>query len=481
MSETSLLVLRLGVLLLIFLVCLHLERRRRGVVVVLLMLSVALLDAALYPDTNANTLRSIFHPTLFGQSFRLTQLAIPLAVVARLVVHGRPRRFDASAPFWVAFFAWTAASTVIGLLAGHDSQLVFGEATIIVHVGGMIFLAAGVPARDYVNDRAVRRFLQGCAVVATVLFALDVAEVRIESAVVPDLPVVRFGSLGADATTLFSSLGVLALVLGLTRPKHLGSRAALLVPAALLILSHLASTQRAARLGLYVTLLVVLVIACLPTSRRRLGFSAGQVGFAAAGVAALGFAAVFVPAVASVAAPQSAVATADASGFAPTSRQGSIESRFNQWNVVLEKIQDRPLTGEGLGGRFVSYSAGLKTFVQGDISHNIVLDLLRRTGVVGLALAAAAVLAVWTQAAGTWRFHPSTQIAGLAAGAATVTAGLLAKGMVESIFEKHRLAVLLGLVIGMTISASMSWLRPGPLSADAAERRRRRQLTAGSA
>jgi hypothetical protein len=479
MSETSLLVLRLGVLLLIFLVCLHLERRRRGVVVVLLMLAVALVDAALYPDTSANKLRSIFHPTLFGQSFRLTQLAIPLAVAARLIVRGRPRRFEASAPFWLAFFAWTAVSTAIGLIAGHSTKLTLGEAAIIVHVGGMIFLAAGVPAQDYVRDRAVVRFLQASAAAATVLFVLDQAGVRIQSSVVPDLPLVRLGSLGADATTLFSSLGVLALVLGLTRARNLGSRAAVLVPAALLILSHLASTQRAARLGLYVMLIVLLVIACLPTARRRLGFSVTQVGFAAAGLAALGFAAVFVPAVASLAAPQSAVATADAGRFAPTSRQGSIDSRFNQWNVVLRKIKDSPLTGEGLGGTFVSYEEGTKTFVQGDISHNIVFDLLRRTGVVGLALAAAAVLAAWAQAVGTWRFHPSTQIAALAAGAATVTAGLLAKGMVESIFEKHRLAVLLGLVIGMTMSASMSWARRGPLSGDPVERQKsRRQLTA---
>lgn len=464
MGSTTLLVLRLGVLLLLFLIFLALERRRRGVLVVLLVMGLTLVDATLYADTTASAERSIFHPMLFGQSFRLSQLIIPLALLARAIVHGLPRRFDASALFWAAFFAWMLTAAGVGLLAGHDPNLVMGEGTMIIHVGGMILLAGGVPAEDYVNGRALERFFQAAAVMAAGLFALDVLRVRLFSEAIPDLPLVNLGNLGGDAATLFSAVGVVALVLGVARRPYLGRRAALIVPGAVLVLSHLASSQRAARLGLYVTLLVVLVIACLPTARRRLGFTLGQVGFAATCVAAIGFAVAFVPAVAGVVAPQSVVATANADEFAPTSRQGSIQSRFNQWDVVLERIGDEPLLGEGLGGTFVSFSEGHKRFVDSDISHNIILDLTRRAGVVGVTLAGAALLAVWAQALGTWRFHPSTQVAALAAAASAATVGLLAKGMVESIFEKDRLAVLLGFLIGLTVSAAMSWLNLGSVT-----------------
>ena len=456
MSPTLLLVLRLSLLLLFFLACLLLERRDKRLYVVLLVLGVVVLDGALYPNSNAKAVESIFHPNLMGQNFRLVQLLIPLALMAALLVRGIPRRWDGSAIFWFAFFGWVLAEAVVGLLAGHTPKYVFGEGAVIVQLGGAMLLAAGVPAEDYVNRPALRRFLQASAVVAVVLFVTDVMEIRFTSNTIPDLPLQEAGTIGADSATVLTSLGVLALVMGVARPRHLGRRAVLIIPAALLILSHLASTQRAARLGLYVSLLVVLVIACLPTARRRLSFSLGQVGFAAACLAAIGFGMVFVPAVVNAAAPQTVVAAPDTDRFAPTSRQGSIQSRFNQWEVVRGRIAERPLTGEGLGGTFLSFDEGDNAYVETNISHNIALDVIRRTGAVGAVLGVSALLAVLAQAILTWRFHPNTQVAALAAATIAVTAGLLAKGMVESILEKHRLAVLLGVVLGIAISCYRS-------------------------
>ncbi|MFP5348025.1 MAG: O-antigen ligase family protein, partial [Actinomycetes bacterium] len=361
-------------------------------------------------------------------------------------------------PFWAAFFTWTAAAAVVGLLAGHQPKLVLGEGSMIINVGGMMLLVAGVPASEYVSSRLFARFIQTAAVVSAGLFVLDSVGFRWSNNSIPDLPFYRFGGFGADAATLFSGLGVIALVLGLARPRHLGSRAALIIPGLVLILSHLASAQRAARLGLYVTVLLILVIACLPTARRRLGFTPRQVSIAGAAALAIVCAAVFLPAVVSANAPKVNL-TSSAKDFSATSRQGSIDSRFNQWNVVRTRIFEKPLVGEGLGGTFVSYSEGHKMLVEGDISHNIALDLLRRTGVVGVALALSALLAVLAQTISVWRNHPSTQIAALGAAAGTLIAGLLAKGMVESIFEKDRIAVFLGLTLGLAISAWLSWGR----------------------
>ena len=92
--------------------------------------------------------------------------------------------------------------------------------------------------------------------------------------------------------------------------------------------------------------------------------------------------------------------------------------------------------------------------VTSDITHNIVLDLLLRTGLVGLVLAASAVVVVWWRGILTWRWHPDNRVAAWAIAAATLSAGLLAKGLVGLIFEEHRLVLLLGIALGLAISAS---------------------------
>lgn len=55
-----------------------------------------------------------------------------------------------------------------------------------------------------------------------------------------------------------------------------------------------------------------------------------------------------------------------------------------------------------------------------------------------------------------WRRHADGGAAALALGCVAVVAGLLAKGMVESLFEKFRLATLLGLLLGAMIAMAAS-------------------------
>jgi hypothetical protein len=53
----------------------------------------------------------------------------------------------------------------------------------------------------------------------------------------------------------------------------------------------------------------------------------------------------------------------------------------------------------------------------------------------------------------TWWRGADIDIASFAAGMTAVFVGLLGKGLVESLFEKYRLATFMGLVIGMVCSA----------------------------
>jgi O-antigen ligase len=466
-------VIVVGVLGAFFLFCVAMERRRRGVVVVLTLLGVAVVDAALYADTAASSAVSIFHPRVLGQNFRLTQLVIPVAVLARLTAGAYAQRIAASASLWIAFFAWTLVSTVSGLVQGYEAALVLRQATIVIHVGMAMALAAGVPAQDYLRGRALPWFLQGSAVLATVLFVTGTLGIRVSSQALPLLPLVDLGRLGADAATLFGGIGVLGLVVTLAGLGDVRRRAYLYVPCILLTLSHLATAQRAARLGLQVTILVVAIVLLSPTARRRFRWTGTQLLTTAACVVALGLGAVFATAVAAaIGTPSPGVVAVDeaVTAFGATSRQTSVESRYNQWDVIWADIAARPVLGNGLGHTHTHYDAGKREFVDSDISHNIVLDVLRRMGVVGLVFLLLALGMVAAQAIRTWRTHPDNLVAALAMATVAVAAGLLAKGMVESIFEKHRLAVLLGIVLGMAMSAGLARRDAEPADPEAATR-----------
>ena len=89
-------------------------------------------------------------------------------------------------------------------------------------------------------------------------------------------------------------------------------------------------------------------------------------------------------------------------------------------------------------------------------SHNIVLDIGTRSGLIGVALLLVAVIASLADGLRVWRRHRNPQIAALALGMVVVVAGVLGKGMVESTFEKYRLNVALGLALGIIAAAATS-------------------------
>ena len=99
-------------------------------------------------------------------------------------------------------------------------------------------------------------------------------------------------------------------------------------------------------------------------------------------------------------------------------------------------------------------------FVQLDITHNIGLDLLVRTGAVGFLLFIAALATSLFGALRTWYRSQEELIAALALGATAAVLGLFGKGMAESIFEKYRIALALGLFLGILLSAATAGKDP---------------------
>ena len=461
LAHTATLLGALAVAVAVFALFRRWERRGQAVLVVQTIVGALVLDAALYPDTVSTQQVGLFHPSFGGQNFRITQLLLLAALVAKLSVRGLPRRVDGPSLWWTAFFAWYATAAVAGLMYGHDSHLVVSRAYLIVEAGGLLLLVAAVPMAEWLDDRGLPRLLRFAGVVAAANFALGQASLTFD-AHLPYFPLSGTGKVGADAATIYLSLGLLGLAMEMSRPKR---RLGVLLASLVLVLSHAGTAQRAARLDLAVSLLVFLGLLLWPRRRRFLA-RGGELAVAGLVVAALIATPVFLRAVRDTGptAVTEAVPLLNSSVYvaSPNYRQGSVDSRFNEWQTAGPLIREQPLLGQGLGTTFTHYDIGTRSWITFDITNNIWLDLLLRSGAVGLALF---VMALATTIAGAWRAwrrSPLDEAALLAAMTLAVLVGYVAKGQVESVLNEYRMTPLLGLLAGLALSAARSYRSTEP-------------------
>jgi O-antigen ligase len=436
----------------------QLERRDRGIAVVAIIWGLLLVEVALYPN-QSTVPAGIFHPVLGGLSFRLLDVVVPVALFARLGVHGLGR-FSGSGLLWIAFAAWLAGAALIGLLNGNSASLVAFEAKAIAYLGA-IYLTATIPAREYLTSRFITRLIGASAILAAVLLTTNTAGVSVDigASLPEDSDIVStageavdpFGSVGADAATIFIALGIIALALAFNSPDP-RQRARLMIAAAPLLASAIGSEQRAAYLEVAVAL--SLFIALIVVSKRALRTTATEVGLAAMIVAAV----VLLPTLVST-------ATAEEAKPPPLQREianslsGPVEAqttadRLNQWRTARRLIEQRPVFGWGLGKEYEYFEPGFFEFFTVDITHNIVLDLLLRTGIVGLLLFLAALGSTAYRGLRAWLELREGLVAALALGTLAAIGGLLAKGLAESVFEKYRVALVLVFLIGILISVA---------------------------
>ena len=121
-----------------------------------------------------------------------------------------------------------------------------------------------------------------------------------------------------------------------------------------------------------------------------------------------------------------------------------------------ELIGENTEFGSGLGTVYKHFDPGPREFRTTNLTHNIALDLLLRAGAIGLALFAAAFIITLRDGVRSWLRHHDAIVAAIALGATAGIISLLGKGMVESIFEKYRLATMLGFLLGMVASVTLS-------------------------
>lgn len=436
---------------------LRLERAGRGVIVVAVIFGAVLFESLLYPD-QALIPASLIHPEHGSVSFRLVDILIPAALLARVIHRTRGRPVNTSVLLWLALAVWLAAAGLLGVYEDNSLKLVGFHGKAIIYVGVLV-LAAGVPIAEYLKPPRLERFLLCTGAAALAFIAVDVAGIRV-SADLPLLPLKELGVVGSDAATIFTSLGAFALTLGLLSDRGRGRLLAVSVP---LLAAPAVADQRAAFVALAASLGLVAVV--LTFSRRRVRVTPTEMGLAGLAVAGLLLVSTMGPILTGgdVKLPLQDRLTTTFSSYEEVL---TTRDRLNQWHSAWPLIEERPLLGWGLGKEYVYYNVGYTRFDKLDMTHNIFGDLLLRSGLVGLGLFLLALSATGAAVARGWSWHESDRAAALALAAGAVVCGLIAKGMAESIFEKYRLAVMLGLGLGVMISAGL------PVQARAALRSR---------
>ena len=421
------------------------ERSGRSPTTVTVIWAILIADSSLYASQN-EVPTGLFHPDAAGLSFRIVDVAVVAALAARTVAGPALRWVSIAGVLWAAAIVWILASAALGVYNGNSGELVSFEAKAAIYLAAMA-LTAGVPFARYLRERRILRLVRVSAVIATVLVFADKTGVRI-AADIPWLPLVDTGRLGSDAGTLFASIGIVALAMGAYDERD---RARWLLPATPLITAGFAANQRAALLALLVSLAVLALY--MARGRLKVRITPTETGL----VALAAVACLLTPVVIQL----QAGSTAPRVPYVPTLTQTlygrekvlSAQERIDQLRAARRLIAERPIFGWGLGNEFTYYRVGITDFETTNLTHNILADLWRRTGVVGLLFFVAALGTTIVAGSRAWLGERETAQAALMLGSLAVVIGLIPKGLVENLFEKYRMVLLLGLMIGMVSSA----------------------------
>jgi O-antigen ligase len=444
---------------------LRLERAEKRMTTVLVIFGLVVFEAWIYPNQSLIP-AGLFHPVLgggsgvggvdSGLSFRLPEILVPTALVARRLAGRQPLRLQAATLWWLAFLAWLTAAAVIGVENGNSANLALFEGKAVAYIG-FFLLVAGVPAGEFAHGRAFRRFLYGSSVMAAIGIVLSQAHANISLAI-PVIPLLEMGEMGADAATIFLALGLIAAAIGICSER----RAWLIVASLPLIFASVLTGQRAALIAMVVALVLFALAVVVGWTRVRATPTELVLGLAT--FIALLLVPVLITAIHGTRQPNLPFASTVNAAFDTRAKALSAQDRLNQWATARRLIDEHPIIGSGLGFTYQHYDPGYKVFVTTDLTHNIVFDLLMRVGAIGLGLFAIALCVTLVDGFKIWLNHLDTLIAALALASTCALAGLVAKGMVESIFEKYRLAMLLGFLVGAVASTKLSLTAPARAS-----------------
>lgn len=423
------------------------ERRGRATSL-LFILGLLVVETALFGN-QSDIPTGLLHPGTQPLTFRFVDAVIAVALIARLIARGAPKRVGLGPMLWMGFLALLATAGIVGAFEGNSIDLVTFEGKAVLYLG-VFAVAAGLSPGALLKERSLVRLLYFSSGLAALLCFTDLTGVRF-NILLPGIGGAHLGGIDGDTATVLASLGIVTIVLGACSEK---GRMGLLLASGPMLLTPFLSLQRAAMVTLAVGLVVVVVLA--PRGWQRLRTTPTEIALATLVVVGLFLSATLLNAAAEGKAPQVPLASKLTTALYSPGKRLSAQDRLNQLVAVRPLLAEKPLLGWGLGKTYLYWEPGYQRFILVDITHNILTDIVLRMGIIGLLFFLAAASLSLRDGLRTWRRHADPLVAALAFACAAVVAGLLAKGLVESIFEKYRIATLLGVTLGMVRAMATS-------------------------
>jgi O-antigen ligase len=163
--------------------------------------------------------------------------------------------------------------------------------------------------------------------------------------------------------------------------------------------------------------------------------------------------------------------------FADEASGPTAKARTQIWADANKLFAERPWLGWGLGKRIeLRQDIGQS---QDLTAHNVAIDMLLQSGIIGIGLFLAALAASLAQAWRAWVTEADDRLAALALACAVAVMGLLAKGLAESVLYKFRLSTALGLLLGVIYAVAVRRHVAGA-QGDGVDQRLALRSTAGS-
>lgn len=426
-------------------------------------LVVVLVVESVLAGHSAQVPPGLLRPTFGSQDFRPPDVVIVCALAARVLSTRLSSKAALPTLIWSGFFAWYLAGIGAGLASNLATATVLYQGKLLMYVAGGMIVGSGADLAKVARD--IRRLTVPLAAFTLLSGALTVAKV--------DLPINtpvqdfnNFGRLGNDSITLLLLVGIISLIVEATAERRSSK---VVIASLILVLAPLTGQQRASYLVLAACVSVLGLVAFGTTWRRRTNTTVTEMVLVGAGLMA-----VAVGGIVAVSSARLITARID-SAFGGAAEERSAEARFTLVRLATDRIRERPVTGWGVGVQ-VSTETALSGRQVEAAAHNVVLDIWMRTGIVGVVLIAAAVVATLLLAFRRWRTERDPQRAAVVLGAAVVIIGIFSKAMVETALDKFRLSTALGIALGMVVAG---WHGTSELTDDR-ERRVSLPSTSGS-
>jgi hypothetical protein len=425
-----------------FLLARRWERDGRPERFVALVLGVLLVESLLF-TSQPNTPVGLFRIPLGAGNLRTLDVLIACGVLARMSVRPFPTRVTGNAVVWFLAGAWLAVAAIRGVMVGHQTNLVLFTCGSLVGLFGAMVLVAGCDVHRLIA------LARSWAVVPLGVVMLFVVPNEASPEPIALLGT-ELGWIHPDTASVFVVLATFVVLVewsAIIRQRWMAWAA---LP---LLVSPFTVPQRATLVQLAVTVLVVGSSTLTTTWRERFHVARLQLLKGVLAVVAVLAVVVILQLRENRNVP---FAGYYEQTFTAPAQQSSAQARRESLVVGIEEWLDAPLFGHGLGHTYRIVRPFGSGLAEPTTFDNVPLDLFVRVGLVGVALVVGATL--WTMRDGyhTWRRHADAQVAAFAFAGLAALAGLVAKSIFESIIEKGKIAVIMGVVVGAILSANRS-------------------------